>query len=180
MFTAVSRHLQRQAGPRLCSRGNVMFLSQGVHPKTCEECSLWKAWLAHLTFQLLQEQEVTPRDEHSQIKGTVLALDWRMWNSEVWPYKLNNTEKAPWSIRRSIMKAWMVFLWETKSFNPVLLRAQILDSHTKQVCQLPKSSELYLWLWIVRGGPWNLPWNKLMYRQNWGHWPSFNEQKAYL
>lgn len=86
MFTAVSRDLQRQAGPRLCSWGKVM--SQGIHPKTCQECSLWKAWLVHLTFQLLQEQEVTPRDEHPQIKGTVLALDWRRRN-----YKLNNTLK---------------------------------------------------------------------------------------
>lgn len=98
MFTAVSWHLQRQAGPRLCSRGKVM--SEGVHPKTCQECSLWKAWLVHLTFQLLQEQEITPRDEHPQIKGTVLALDWRRRNSEVWPYKLNNTLKFEvwWSL----------------------------------------------------------------------------------
>lgn len=76
MFTAVSRHLQRRAGPRLCSWGKVVFLSQGIHPQTCQECSLWEAWLVPLTFQLLREQEVIPRAKHPQIKGTVQSWLW--------------------------------------------------------------------------------------------------------
>lgn len=114
----------------------------------------------------------------NQRNSAILALDWRIRNSEVWPYKLNNTLRKLHGLSENpLWKAWIVFPWETKPLNPVLLRAQILDSHTKQVCQLPKSSESYLRLWIVRGEPWNLQWSKLMYRQNWGHWPSPNEHR---
>jgi hypothetical protein len=40
-----------------------MFLFQAVRPQTLQERSLCKTWLVHLTFQLLREWKVTPRDK---------------------------------------------------------------------------------------------------------------------